>query len=175
MLSVTSLLLLQDLTASEDFANPAWRILTVQCVLNNSCEMNKYAFMKLIHQQKTSLRLLPTLQGTKYSEILPQNLSLQKYSCTHSLQQFFKYFQAFEPLRLCAPSATTIFQQFRSGCNSETSLNLRTPCMVPVLNLHFCKNENNVIPPELAEMNFDFCQRTPCRQFHCTPCRKALA
>jgi hypothetical protein len=103
------------------------------------------------------------------------NSSLQEDSCTHSLRQFFKYFQVFEPLRLCALPATTVLQQFRSGCNSETSLGLRTPCTAPVLNLHFCENENNVIPPELAETNSDFCQRTPCGQFHCTPCRKTLA
>jgi hypothetical protein len=41
--------------------------------------------------------------------------------------------------------------------------------------INFCENENNFIPPELAETNSDFCQRTPCRQFHCTPCRKTLA
>jgi hypothetical protein len=47
--------------------------------------------------------------------------------------------------------------------------------MTPVLNLHFCENENNVIPPDILEMNYDFCQCTPCGQFHCTPCRKTLA
>jgi hypothetical protein len=47
--------------------------------------------------------------------------------------------------------------------------------MAPVLILHFYENENSVIPPELAEMNSDFCQRTPCGQFHCTPSRKPLA
>jgi hypothetical protein len=149
--------------------------------------MNKYPSRNLSTSKTMSLRLLLTLQGTIPLELLFDNFedsiplsflhnsSLQKDSCTHSLRQFFKYFQVFEPLRLCALPATTVFQQFRSGCNSETSLGLRTPCTAPVLNLHFCENENNVIPPELAETNSDFCQRTPCGQFHCTPCRKTLA
>jgi hypothetical protein len=93
----------------------------------------------------------------------------------HSLWQFFKYFQVFEPLRLCALPATAVLQQFRSGCNSKTSLGLCTPCTAPMLNFHFCENENNFIPPELAEMNSEFCQCTPCEQIHCTPCRKTLA
>jgi hypothetical protein len=33
------------------------------------------------------------------------------------------------------------------------------------------ENENNGIPPELSEINFESCQRTPCGHFHCTPCR----
>jgi hypothetical protein len=150
--------------------------------------MNKYAFMKLVHQQNnvvappsntsrhwSSLSVSSTTSKTLSLLSFLHNSSLQEDSCMHSLWQFFKYFQVFEPLRLCTLPVTTVFQQFHSGCNSKTSLSLRTPCMAPVLNLHFCENENNVIPPELAEMNSHFCQRTPCGQFRCTPCRKTLA
>jgi hypothetical protein len=78
-------------------------------------------------------------------------------------------------LRLCALSGTTVFQQFRLGCNSDSSLGLHTPCTTPVLNFHFWENENKVTSPNLVETNSESCQCTPCGQFHCTPCRKTLA
>jgi hypothetical protein len=93
----------------------------------------------------------------------------------HSLQQFVKYFRVFEFFDSVHSLRSAVFQQFLSGYNSETLLGLRTPCMDTVLNLHFCENENKVTSPELAETNSDFCQCTPCGQFHCTPCRKTLA
>jgi hypothetical protein len=132
--------------------------------------MNKYAFMKLVHQQNnvvappyntsrkwSSLSVSSTTSKTLSLLSFLHNSSLQADSCTHSLRQFFKYSQVFEPLRLCTLPATAVFQQFHSGCNSETSLDLGTPCTSHVLNLHFCENENNVIPPDLAETNSDFC------------------
>ena len=76
---------------------------------------------------------------------------------------------------MCTLFALAVLQQLPQVANSETLLGKRTLCMAPVLNFHFCKNENNVIPPELAETKSEFCQRTPCGQFHCTPCRKTLA
>jgi hypothetical protein len=81
------------------------------------------------------------------------NSSLQEDSCMHSLRQFFKFFQVFEPLRLCALPATTVFQPFPHAANSETLLSQRTFCTAPMFNLHFCENENNVIPPELSEID----------------------
>jgi hypothetical protein len=151
--------------------------------------MNKYAFTKLIHQQTMSLRLLPTLQGTSplelsstTSKILSLLSLIEKSSsplgkipartpCGNS-SNTSKYLNLFDSAHSLRQQS---FNNFPQVANSETSLGLRTPCTAPVLNLHFCENENNVIPPELAEMNSDFCQRTPCGQFHCTPCRKTLA
>jgi hypothetical protein len=120
-------------------------------------------------QHFKALALLSFSSTTSKTLSLLSLLEILKYSgdnsCTHSLRHFFKYALVFEPLRLCALLATTVLQQFHSGCNSETLLGLRTPCTAPVLNLHFYENENNVIPPELSEIKtLNPCQRTPCGQ-----------
>jgi hypothetical protein len=135
------------------------------------------------------LPLLPTLQGPSPLEIFFNSfkilslLSLIEKSssplgkvpartpCGNS-SNTSKYLNLFDSAHSLRQQS---FNNFSQVANTETSLGLRTPCMSPVLNLHFCENENNVISPDLAETNSDFCQRTPCGQFHCTPCRKTLA
>jgi hypothetical protein len=95
---------------------------------------------------------------------LSPTLSLKEDSRTHSLWRILQLLQRIEVLRLCALPAAVVLQQFLRFTNSKTLLSLRTPCMAPVPNLHSCENEKRVISPELAEMNSDLCQRTPCGQ-----------
>jgi hypothetical protein len=51
-------------------------------------------------------------------------------------------------LNMCN-SATVVFNHSSLVYKSEVSASLRTPCMSPVLDLHFYQNENNGIPPKL--------------------------
>jgi len=51
-------------------------------------------------------------------------------------------------LNMCN-SATVVFNHSSLVYNFEVSASLRTPCMSPVLDLHFYQNENNGIPPKL--------------------------
>jgi hypothetical protein len=83
-----------------------------------------------------------------------------------------KYLNLFDSVH---PLRQQSFNNFTQVENSETLLGPCSPCMAPVLNFHFYENENNVLPPELAETNSDFCECTPCQQFHYTPCRKTLS
>jgi hypothetical protein len=115
------------------------------------------------------------LQGTKFLLSFSPQLESSRRLLHALLAAILQYFQVFEFFDSVHSLRQQSFNNFPQVANSETSLGLRTPCTAPVLNLHFCENENNVISPELAEMNSDFCQRTPCGQFHCTPCRKTLA
>jgi hypothetical protein len=101
---------------SRDFANSPRRIPTVQCLLDNSCKMNK-VFLHGTCPPTKQLRYA-SFQHFKALTLLSfyHNSSLQKDSCTHSLRKPFKYFQVFEFLdsahSLCNNSPSTT----PSGC-----------------------------------------------------------
>jgi hypothetical protein len=103
------------------------------------------------------------------------NSSLQEDSCMHSLRKLFEYFQVLNSLTLCTLCDNSL-STVRSGHNSEAFLGLCTPCMAPVLNLHFYEDENNVISSELSEMKlWTLVNACLVDKLHCTPCRKTLA
>jgi len=151
---------------SWDLMNSPRRISTIRFLLDNSCEVNTIFLhgncppAKWIYYASfPHCKALPSWTFLwQLRRLYPSwaCLKILKYSgdnsYTHSLRHFFKYALVFEPLRLCALPAITVFLQFPQVINYEALFGLRTLCTAPVLNFHFHKNENNVIPPELSEI-----------------------
>jgi hypothetical protein len=142
---------------SRDFANSPRRIPTVRfsSFSRTSATFYQSVFQRYLTACNTNLRrllnapmhklpvlLFDNFEGFILPELFPTP-SLKEDSCTHSLRKIPQLLQGIEVLRLCALPAAAVSQHFTQVTKPETLLGLRTPCTAPVLNLHFCENENN--------------------------------
>jgi hypothetical protein len=134
--------------------NSSQRISTVRFfLLDDSCEFEQVLLRGtyppvtqtcyISSQHLEALTLLSLLENLQ--------VLLGKFLCAllAATLQYFQILNLLDSVHSLHNSLSTISLRFT---NSKTLLYLHTPCMAPVLNLHFCENENNVNPSELSEI-----------------------
>jgi hypothetical protein len=142
--------------------------------------------MKLVLLRSTSLCLPTKFQGTWPLAFLvllrrlksfwtsPWLWVFQKKLLLALLAADFQTHSSVELLRLCGQPAVAVSQYLAQVRNFETLLGLRTLCTAHVLDCTSKWIRTKTTLSELSETKlWTPCQRTPCGQFHCTPCRNS--